>query len=195
MYYNKDLYKTTEATTKKVIGLEVPTVEIVRIYSVKDLAEYKRLEVTFDIHEGQDRGLFDRCTKERNNGKWWYQGIYSVSYDDKYMSSFKAFITALEDSNPRFKFDGDENRIVGLIACCVFGEVEETMKDGTNIVLVKPRWFRSVQAYREGNVDLPKRYVKKSVKQQVYQAAPNYQQPTQQQYNQDINISDDDLPF
>lgn len=187
MYYNRDLYKTTEAT-KKVIGLEVPTAEIVRIYSVKDIAEYKRLEITFDIHEGQDRGLFDRCSKERNNGKWWYQGKYSVSYDDKYMQSFKAFITALEDSNPGFKFDGDENKLVGLVGCCVFGEVEETMKDGTNLVLVKPRWFRSVQAYREGKIELPKRYVKNKKQQ----PQPTYQQPV---YTPSNVVSDDDLPF
>ena len=205
---NAYLQASAEGDGTKIVGVDKPMVAPVRIYSVKNDELNLRIEITFDIMEGSLRGVMERCTRAKNNGKWWYQGTMTISYKDDYMSTFKAFITALEESNPSFKWQWDETKLNGLCAACCFGEVESQMQDGKVITLVKPRWFRSLPKFRAGQVKVPE--IKKLKTNEPKPSIGGYANPTygvpqqsypQPQYQPPMDnanypaVDDKDLPF
>lgn len=84
--------------------------------------EYLRLEI--DIAEGE---FAEHFAERRWNGRYWY-----ASYKDSALGMFKAMFLRVEESNPGWKFDGDEHnagqfrgKLVGIVL-----REEEYEKDG-----------------------------------------------------------------
>lgn len=114
------------------------------------------LVVAFDIAEG---GMYDgyytrkheRSMSYRTDAK--FPGVFRApvtTKDGKTSGYFKGLITAIEESNPGFRFVGDEKTLSGKAVAFNFGEEEWRKSDGTVGVSVKPFYAVSVQRAREG---------------------------------------------
>ena len=134
---------------------------------IKDAYEYKSemsgntsLKIEIDIN-GKDKQAgfyqkqFDSITDLKN--KKWPNGAckyVSLREETKCQQMFKGFITAVENSNPGYKWDWDEKSLVGKKLCGVFGLEEFERQDGTVGTTVKLTQFRSLDKLPE--VKIPK---------------------------------------
>lgn len=196
MVNKQNLWNNTEVNKPSVKGLEQACALPCKIVGVTYKEDNDLLEIRFDIAEGNNKGLFAKCTQEKQNGKWWYQGQLGISCKDEHMSSFKAAITSVEESNPNYHWDWNEKSLINRFVVVCFGEVESQMNDGKIITLIKPRWFRSLKAFREGSIEIPK---KKALANNSTMPQANYgyqvSQDASPQYSANIEVNDNDLPF
>lgn len=123
----------------------------VKLTSVKDNANDKYFEITCDIVKGEYAGYFkaqvDAGLKD---------GSKTIrSYTDKALPFFKAFITAVEKTNPGYKWDWDETKLVGKNVVAVFGDEEFEDKNGNVKIGIKLVEFRSLDAWKEGRITVP----------------------------------------
>lgn len=129
-----------------------PGAYIAVICSVEDNEQKEYLRISWDFAEGEFKGN-NRETYDRA-GFWPIQLIRS--YKPKALGFFKAFKTALEESNPGFRFDEfNLSAMVGKRLCVVLGEEEYQGNDGS----IKTRLYvyqtRSLDAYRKGDFKVP----------------------------------------
>lgn len=78
----------------------------------------ERLNIEWEVAEGEFKGYWREQTAsiiERgklNPGEWAWGGKTIKSYKEKALPFFKGFITAVEQSNPGYKFNNDERHCV-----------------------------------------------------------------------------------
>jgi len=149
------------------------------------------LRIGFDIAEGDKGGFykrtFDRKKESNPDAKW--PGMYyqTVKADD--LRFFKGFITAIENSNPGYHWDWDEQKLKGKLFGGVFGEEEYEIRQGKRAgeigTSVKCMWVRSAEQIRSGNFTVPeiKRLNKGSKPSSGFGSIP------------DTTLDDDSLPF
>jgi len=177
-------YEQAEAYTGEYETLE-PGGYVCKILKVQ--AEEKDygtlLRIAFDIAEGEHEGYYKRRfeSKKQSNPDAKWPGMYyqTVRQDD--LRYFKGFMTSLEASNPGFKWNWDEKKLVGKLFGGVFGEEEYEKTDGSIGTIVKCRFVRSVDAIREGKFKIPE-----------IKRLQNVSAPTTDYIAQDII---DELPF
>jgi len=124
---------------------------IAKITVAEDLEDKQYLRMEYDIAEGKFKGyygdLFDRAN--------FWGGKMIRSYKEKALPFFKAFITSVENSNKGYKWNSDEQKLVGKLVGIVLAEEEYTGNDGT----VKTRLYvsstRSVDEIKKGNFKIP----------------------------------------
>ena len=150
----------------------------VKITSVKDNPANEYLEITCDIVKGEYAGYFGTLVAS---------GLYDTSktirsYKQNAIPFFKAFITAVEKSNPGYQWDWDETKLVGKNVIAVFGEEEYVDKNGEVKVGTKCVEFRSLEAYQQGRIKVPE--LKK---------LPESEKPVAAEELQPLDIKD--LPF
>ena len=155
----------------------------VKITNVVDVPENEYLEVYCDITKGEYANYFK--TLVANGSKDQSRSIRS--YKTSALPFFKAFITAVEKTNPGYHWDWDEKKLIGKNVIAVFGEEEYLDNEGNVRVSTNIVEFRSLQAYQEGRIKVPE--LKK---------LPENQQP--KAVNEPVSsnlqeISDDELPF
>jgi hypothetical protein len=123
----------------------------VKITNVVDKPENEYLEVYSDIVKGEYANYFKALTDAglRDTSK------HIRSYKTKALPFFKAFITAIEKSNPGFTWDWDEKKLIGKYAVAVFGEEEFLDSDGKVRVGTRLVEFRSLEAWKEGRIKVP----------------------------------------
>ena len=151
-------YEQAEAFTGEFETLE-PGGYVCKILKVQTEERYygTLLRIGFDIaegeHEGYYRRRFDQKKQYDENAKW--PGMYyqTVRQDD--LRYFKGFITSIEASNPGFKWDWDEKKLVGKLFGGIFGEEEYEKQNGEIGTIVKCGFVRSVDAIREGKFKVP----------------------------------------
>ena len=78
----------------------------------------------------------------------------SLKEDANCVALFKGFTTAVENSNPGYKWDFDENSLIGKKLCGVFGLEEFEKQDKTIGTTVKLVQFRSLDKLKD--VKIPK---------------------------------------
>lgn len=131
------------------------------IFNAVDVPEKEYLNISWDVVEGEYKGYFKEMTRsmiERgklNRGEWAYGGITKKSYKEKAQPFFKAFLTSVEQSNPNYKFNNDENTLRGKFVGVVLGEEEYLGNDSsikTKLVVSK---FTSIAKIREGDFEIP----------------------------------------
>lgn len=160
-------YDTARAAEGNQMSQIEPGGHVCRIQGVvatKSRSGKDMLEVAYDIQEG---GPFDGYFKARHeratnfdaNAKW--PGIFRVVTENRDGTTngyFKGFITAVEKSNPGYKFwatGGDEVTLKGKMVGFNFGPEEYLRTDrqtGLPVVAisVKPVYAVSVAAVKEG---------------------------------------------
>lgn len=78
----------------------------------------------------------------------------SLKEDENCVALFKGFTTAVENSNPGYKWNFDETTLIGKKLCGVFGLEEFEKQDGTIATTVKLTQFRSLDKLKE--IQIPK---------------------------------------
>lgn len=162
MNFNKNIWDETEA---KEFGefetLELGGHEIV----IMDAREYTgqtgniSLKVSVDI-SGKDKqaGFFKKQYEENTNPerRWPSGAVRYVSLKDEQIAYLKGFITCLEKSNPKFKFDknGNWEQLKNLKLAGVFGLEEYEKADRTIGLATKLTQFRSLDKLNE--IKIPK---------------------------------------
>ena len=159
-------------TNEEVVAFEnlldnlTPGPQIVKILKVEDVTEKEYLKIAFDIVDGKLKGLFRDVfdNDNRDDKKWPNSGILYKSYKESAKRFFAAFITAIEKSNPSYKWDFDETKLIGKLFVANFREEEYVSEDyddqGNAIIKTSIKCFepRSTVALKEGKVKiLPKK--------------------------------------
>ena len=120
------------------------------ITNVVDVPEKEYLEIYCDIFQGEYKDYFKIAVE--NGGKDTSKTVRS--YKQNALAFFKGFMTAIEKSNPGYKWDWDETKLVGKKAVGIFGE-EEYEKDGQIKISTKLIEVRSVEAFKAGKLTVP----------------------------------------
>lgn len=162
----------------------------VKITDVIDNPANEYLEVYCDITKGEyanyfkslkDAGLTDTSRSFR-------------SYKANAIPFFKAFITAVEKTNPGFNWDWDEKKLIGKNVIAVFGEEEYIANNGEVRVATRVVEFRSLEAYQSGKIKVPE--LKKLSEEDKAKLVAPAATTTSESANLDaIELPDDDLPF
>ena len=163
MNFNMDLWETTEAKEfGEVERLELGGHELV----IRDAREYTSeisgntsLRICVDIGgNDKQKGFFQRQFDDNpNSTKKWSNGATKyVSLKDEQIAYLKGTITALEKSNPSFKFNkkGTWEQLKGLKLAGVFGLEEYKKEDGSIGTATKLVQFRSLDKLNE--IKIPK---------------------------------------
>lgn len=182
--------------------------KIEQLESKKDGKKYEQLVIKFDIESPDEQAGFyaDKFANDARtdalNAKW--KGYHKISVptdesEDFIKSNFKAFITSVEESNPGYKWNWDENTLVGKTFGGIFGLEEFITQDGRTLSLTKIRFVRSTN--KIGEASIPK--VKMADK--TYMDYNKYveMKKSEREGNNSVNntttesgtLSGDDLPF
>jgi hypothetical protein len=129
--------------------------------SVKDAEPGKNydqlMKIAFDIAEGEHAGYYKRQFERKKqfdaNAKW--PGVYNQTIRKDKLQYFKGMTTAIEESNPGYKWNWDEKSLKGKLFGGLFGEEEYRGNDGTLRVNTKLAWIRSVASINDGNYKIP----------------------------------------
>lgn len=177
--------------------------------SKKDNKKYEQLIIKFDIESPDEQaGFYNRkfsedAEKDALKAKW--KGIHRISVptndsEDFIKSRFKAFTTSIEDSNPGYKWNWEENTLVGKVFGGVFSYEEFVNNDGNTITMTKIRYVKSTEKIDE--VAIPKvkladgtlmdyeEYVEKRKAERNQQNNNN-----NNSFSETTNLSSDDFPF
>lgn len=117
------------------------------------------LRVEVDITGNDKQAGFFQKQYDNNisvDRKWPNGAIKYVSLkeDANCVALFKGFATAVENSNPGYKWNFDEKTLIGKKLCGVFGLEEFKKEDGTITTLVKLTQIRSLDKLKD--VKIPK---------------------------------------
>lgn len=120
------------------------------------------LEVRLDIADGEYKGIF--ASKVQTAGTWANAGTYRLTLptdpnapaDDWRLQRLKGFITAIEESNPSYKWRDDERTLRGQFVGILYRDEEYIGTDGKKHVSAKPAFFCSVQRIRSGQFSIPR---------------------------------------
>lgn len=120
------------------------------------------LEVRLDIADGEYKGIF--ASKVQTAGTWANAGTYRLTLptdpnapaDDWRLQRLKGFITAVEESNPSYKWRDDERTLRGQFVGILYRDEEYIGTDGKKHISAKPAFFCSVQRIRSGQFSIPR---------------------------------------
>lgn len=170
-----------------------PGAYIAVICDVEDNEQKEYLRVKWDFTDGEYKDN-NRDTCDRA-GFWPIQLIRS--YKPKALGFFKAFKTALEESNPGYRFDESNlSAMIGKRFCVVLGDEEYQSNDGTIKTRLYVSQTRSLEAYRKGDFKVPALKTLDGGKKSVSSSAdlPGY--GVSSYANSFTNLVDDgELPF
>lgn len=153
-----------------------------------------RLEISFDIVEGEYKGFFaDRYRGDDGENKKW-KGVYRLTvpkagnqYYENQVKTFGNAIACIEESNPGYTWDWDEQTLKGLTVGVMFRDEEYLIEDRRGWAS-KCFMLLSVAEVREGKFRIPQPKPLKAEQVNAAQAVPAWtQSPT--------ISADDDLPF
>ena len=153
----------------------------VKITDVVDKPENEYLEIYCDIVKGEYANYFH--LQVANGLKDSSRTIRS--YKDSALGFFKAFITAVEKSNPGYQWDWDEKKLIGKNVIAVFGEEEYKANDGSIKIGTKLVEFRSLEAFKEGRITVPA----------LKKLPPEEHQTVEEVKSNTLLTEDEDLPW
>lgn len=110
---------------------------------------------SFDIIDGAFVRFYEKDYKAQTTEPKRWRGTLEQAIDDKGLPYFKGLITAIEESNPGFKFDLDETKLKGLKVGIGFRK-EWYEKNGEDKYVVKAFAFRDIQKVISGELETPK---------------------------------------
>ena len=205
MNFNMDLWETTEA---KEFGeserLELGGHELV----ILDAREYKSeisgnvsLKVSVDIGgKDKQKGFFQKQYDNNtlSERKWPTGGVKYMSLKDEQLGFLKGFITALEKSNPNFKFNtkGTWEQLKGLKIAGQFGLEEYEKQDGDIGTATKLVQFRSLDKLNEIKIPKVKLLNGELMEYEEYKNRNDETHQLNDLFGSGVvEISDDDMPF
>ena len=163
MNFNMDLWDETEAKEfGEYENLELGGHAIVILDAREHKSEFSgniSLKISVDI-SGSDKqkGFFKKQYDENTSAdkKWPTGAVKYLSLKDEQLGFLKGFITALEKSNPNFKFNkkGTWEQLKNLKLAGQFGLEEYKKQDGTIGTATKLVQFRSLDKLKD--IKIPK---------------------------------------
>lgn len=127
---------------------------ICSIMNVQDKPDKEYLELKFDIVEGKYKKYFTNLFKRFGN--WSNTAVLRKSYKELALPFFKAFKTALEKSNPKYKYSDDEQDMVKRCIGVVFAEEEYINQKGEIKVRLYTAQVHSIDVIKNGEYTIPK---------------------------------------
>lgn len=161
-------YETVQALTGEYERLK-PGGYICKIIAAKEEKSKKTgsrmLTIALDIDDGEQKGFFMKKFEElkgqrtdpNQEVKYPSGGIYHqmLEGNDKALGFLKGLMTSLEASNPNFKWDWNEKKLVGLKCGAIFGEEEYEKMDGSIGISCKVKYIRTVKCIQDENFKVP----------------------------------------
>ena len=158
-----------------------PGAYIAVITSVMDKEDKEYLRVEWDFAEGEYKG-YNRSTYDR--AKFWPMTMF-WSYKDACLGYFKQRKTAVEKSNPGFRFDcNSPSSLVGKYIGVVLGEEEYEKANGSVGKRLYVAQVRSIQSIQSGDFKVPD--LKTISRDESEDGQATYK---------DLSGDDDELPF
>ena len=204
MNFNMDLWETTEAKEfGEIERLELGGHELV----ILDAREYKSeisgnvsLKVSVDIGgKDKQKGFFQKQYDNNtlSERKWPTGGVKYLSLKDEQLGFLKGFITALEKSNPNFKFNtkGTWEQLKGLKIAGQFGLEEYEKQDGGIGTATKLVQFRSLDKLNEIKIPKVKLLNGDMVEYEKYQKRNSNDELNEVFNDSVVEISNEQLPF
>ena len=107
--------------------------------------------VAVDIAKGEYKDYFQKRFDNNTNSKkrWDNNATRYLAFQGDNVAYFKGFITCVENSNPGYKWDWDENKLVNKKICGIFQYEEYQKQDGEKAVKVRLNKFRSLDKIAE----------------------------------------------
>lgn len=155
---------------------------------------FERLEVAVDIVEGEYKDHFRRDFDSQNTEDKKWRGVlrlYVPSGDGSEQDNWSAvklkrFISDVEDSNPGYHWDWEEQKLKGKLVGLTFRREEwQSKQTGDYKWSVNPFQAYTVEDIRQNKFQLPK---DKPLKKEAAPAVPKFEDVVDTE-------SDDDLPF
>lgn len=188
---------------------KILAISIQKIVSKKDNKEYEQLVVKFDLDSDDEQKDYykNKFVKDSEtdalNAKW--KGIYKLSIPENnseefIKKNFKTFITSIEESNPGYKWNWEENTLVGKRFGGVFGIEEFTSPtNGDTIPLTKIRFIRSIDSVKDCNIPKVKLADNTYIDYNEYiEKKKNKKETNNNSSNNNLSegiLGDDELPF
>lgn len=160
-------YETAQALTGEYERLR-PGGYICKIIAAKEEKSQsgnKMLTLALDIADGEHKGFFMKRFEElkkqkadpNQEVKYPNAAIYRqmLEGNEKAVGFLKGLMTSLEASNPSFKWDWDEKKLVGLKCGGIFGEEEYEKMDGSVGISCKVKYIRSTKCIEDENYKVP----------------------------------------
>ena len=203
MNFNFDLYEKAEAKEmgeREALELGGHELVIVDAREHTGLTGNVSLKVCVDI-AGNDKqkGFFKRQYDNNNlsERKWPNSATKYVSLKDDQIAYLKGFITALEKSNPNFKFNvkGVWEQLKNLKIAGQFGLEEYQKQDGTVGTTTKLIQFRSLDKLNEIQIPKVKKIDGTYVDYDKYQAPTNDNANLESLFANGPEIADEEMPF
>lgn len=123
---------------------------VIKITDIKDEQAKEYLRIVYDIAEGPEKGRYKDEAPEND-----FRHMFMRSYKDKALGMFKAFTTALEESNTGYKWDWNEAGLVGKLLGVVIGYEEYEANDGNVKERARIASCMSADRIRKGDFKVP----------------------------------------
>lgn len=119
----------------------------------------KMLVIEFDIADGEHKDFYKRKHQEalasNTEAKW--SGVYRQMLEGEKAAGFlKGMMTSLSACNPKFKWDWDESKLVGLKFGGLFGREQYKGNDGNLKFATKLRFIRSINGLKDAEIPADK---------------------------------------
>ena len=150
--------KTNEFENKERLQLgphycKILEAKIVQM-KTQDGRPFEQLQLRIDIAEPDEQAGFynkkfqEDAKEDALNAKW--KGFYNLTVpednsEEFIKNNFKTLTTSIEKSNPGYKWNWEENTLVGKIFCGVFGLEEFVNLEGNTITFTRCRFVRSTE--------------------------------------------------
>lgn len=159
------------------------------IKNIEDKPSQEYLKISYDIAEGEFKGYYMDLYNSQN----FWGGSFFRSYKESAASFFKGFITAVEKSNPGFKWNWNEQLLKGKLVGVVLQEEEYIPTEGSHAGELRTRLIvsdiHSVDKIRKGDFKVKDK--KTLANKSTTTSAPSNTQDTFSTFN----IDEDDIQF
>lgn len=110
------------------------------------------LEIAYDVAEGEYKDFFQKRydANTSQNKKW--PAIYRQATEGNSTGFFKGVITSIEESNPGYHWNWDENTLKGKKFGAVMGREEFLTNDGQKKFATKIRFIRSIEGLKHATI-------------------------------------------
>lgn len=120
------------------------------------------IEILFDVADGPNMGFFEKDYRAQTREDKYWRGVIrqnipqeeSAKYPQQ-CSFFKRFIRDIEESNPGYHWDWNEEGLAGKYCGCVFGEREKQSQRGTVYTITEATAITTTEAIKKGAFELP----------------------------------------
>lgn len=111
------------------------------------------LKIDYDIAVGDFKGYYAAQNKRFGGGKWYANVI--KSYKEKALGMFKHFTNCIEESNPGFKWNWQEDKLIGCRFGATLQEEEYLNNEGEVRTKLVVKDIKTVKQIMDGDFKVP----------------------------------------